>query len=111
MPGRPRGSLRGLPERPLLMQSSHRAVSLSGEVVVMVRVMLYLVVVVRVEVIVTLSAGSCCVQRRMCSERGATSLAGGYKGVRSGFYSHCLSFIKEFQLPMSSSGEIEYIKY
>ena len=44
------------------MQSSHRAVSLSGEVVVMVRVMLYLVVVVRVEVIVTLSAGSCCVQ-------------------------------------------------
>ena len=69
-----------MPERPLLVQPRHRAVSLSGEALVMVMVnpLVTVVILVEVMVIVTLSAGACCVQRRMCSERSTACLEGGH---------------------------------
>ena len=74
-------------ERSLLLQSRHRGVSLSGEavvvvVVIMVGVMPMMVMVIVVRVIVTLSTGACCLQRRLCSERNSTCLEGRHKGVR-----------------------------
>ena len=82
-------------ERSLLLQSRHRGVSLSGEAVVVVVVimvgvmvmmmpmmMMVMMMVIVVRVIVTLSTGACCLQRRLCSERNSTCLEGRYKGVR-----------------------------